>query len=317
MSTQEYSGTMPENTFMSVEEGRKFYDLSERDSLFASPLDQALVERGIARVALSVTDSDFESFLDAYAECIDAYPKLLQETSHAVDSRYAFTAGHVRKEKKIDPITGAQTNDPKSLIHFNEKATLRWQEQFTAANSPLAFRQFLAMGADLQLELAATGRAIYGELEETHPNIQKAFFPIENDKPVSFGFLRGVIYDGYAVSEASSALVAKPHTDVSGGTLHGYTDKPGFMALINGEWIAVDTEPGFGYFFVGDGHEKLYGENCRIKAVEHRVDRITPLDADYIGPRRTVVNFNNTPYIDYANSLQDTAPQAVSREQAA
>lgn len=68
-------------------------------------------------------------------------PEYLLQTWHEVDARFGNEAGHGRKERKFNGSRIVQISDPKNLMHFNENARKRWDEQFD--NVPLLLKHFL------------------------------------------------------------------------------------------------------------------------------------------------------------------------------
>ncbi len=305
MHTSEGNSGLNAGSFLSVEEARRVYDLSERDSLFASPLDQELVERGIAKVALDTTEADFNELVASYEVCLEDYPRLLAQTFHQVDSRYGNEAGNVRKELKRDPATGIQIDDPKSYFHFNELAIARWNEQFTPATAPPAFLRFLAQGAEMHHSSIPLEQELFAQLEETHPNISRAYFPVVDGRVETFGFYRLVSYDAYDVTESLSTQVGKEHADIAGMTLQQQTDAPGFCAIIDGQEVPFDSEAGFGYWFPGNGHEKLYGGTPRLRALRHKVNRIIPEGITHVPKRHAGIKFTDAPFVDYQTNPKD------------
>jgi hypothetical protein len=259
--------------------------LVEVDSLFKTELEKELEEQRVARVSLPLSSNDFALLSDYYATCVEEHPDLLAETFHMVDSRFGNEAGHVRKERKLHATTGKQLQDPKNLFHFNEQASVRWAQQF--AHAPTDFREFLEIGRETQESMSKVGRFAISQLEETHPGITNAFYPLHS---LSVSFMRVVRYDSYTYDDTMSNLpVAKPHRDIGAFSLHGYADAPGFWVQTPEGRQYFNDEEGYAHIFAGASHEKIYGRDSRIKAAVHGADRIAPDPGSLVVPERTVV----------------------------
>lgn len=300
--------TGPE-TFLTNEEARYEYALCEKDNTLASKLDQDLAANGVANIEMPVSDGDFETLIHSYETCIDKYPDLLAETYVKVDKRHGNEAGHVRKERKIDPETGLQRQDPKSLIHFNELASGWWSEQF--AKAPQEFRQFLGQGAEIHRALVKVAFNQFVELEYTHPNITRAYYPKVDGVRTSYSFMRVLSYDDYP-ADTSLGDVAKPHFDIGGATIQAYADASGFWGSKDGpkgERVFHESAKGYGQFFMGIGHRKLYGRDTRLQPLWHGVARLVPEGVTHVPKRHAVILFNDAPRVDYAVTDADTLPQ--------
>lgn len=310
---------MPENRsgtydgeLYTVEKARSHYRLGERDSLFASDLDTQLIENGIANIEMPISESDFRTLIDSFETCIGECPEVLTDTYYKHDTRHGNEAGYERKQRKIDPTTGLQTQDPKHLIHFTEKALERWTDQFT--NTPSAFADFLANGFEAHAVLIALAKAQFAELEETHPSISKAYFPVPRHALGSLSFMRVISYDSYN-ADLAVGEVAKPHFDIGGATIQAYADAPGFWGAKDGrksERVHYDSNQGYGQFFMGIGHKKLYGQDCRLRPLYHGVDRIVPEGQQIVPQRHAVILFIDAPFINYDVTPKDTLPELAN-----
>lgn len=308
-----YSG-LPAERFMEVEAARRHYGLEEHGSLFASEVDRQLYEDGVASIEMPIAAGDFETLLDGYEICIGECPDLLKQTFHPVDNRFGNEAGHVRRNKKYDR-AGRQTQDGKNFIHFNEHASRRWREEF--ADAPKVLRDFLAAGCEVHEALIRVSENAIGQLEETHPNITRAYFP-GNPGTVthSQSFMRLISYDAYRVDERIGE-VAKAHYDISGATIQAYADAPGFWGSAEGhkgQRLPYDTSNGEAFFFMGSGHRKLYGPGSRIRPLYHGVDRIVPADAAIVPERHSVILFINCPLVNCRTKPADTLPELEHAE---
>lgn len=307
MAIEEFSG-LDRSVFMTIEEARKFYGLEYRDSLFATELNQTLETDGIAAIPLAVNSSDFQRVIQAYEVCIEDCPDQLAKTYHQVDFRHGKDAGHVRKERTWHK--GTQSGDAKNYFHFNEYASRRWAGQLRLG--PIALREFLEMGADIQTELVDSAEHSFRELEETHPNITKAHFVGSGSRRITCSFLRILSYDGYCVDERMSDMVAKPHRDIGNATIQAYSDAPGFWVAPDGPGGEKHYYPGSeneAHLFMGAAHKKLYADKSPLKPLWHGVDRIVPAGATTVPKRHSIVLFIDTPYIDDAVRPEDTLPQ--------
>src|SRR5690606_2218869 len=128
-------------------------------------METALREAGVASIKMPLSNAVFTELISAYETCIDNYPALLQKTYATEDGRYGAEVGHVRKEQKTDDSGRVQLEDAKSLIHFNERASQRWREQF--AGAPHGFREFLEKGYEVQRALVTLALQQFEELDET------------------------------------------------------------------------------------------------------------------------------------------------------
>lgn len=302
---------LPGHLFMDVEEARKFYRLEEQGALFASEVDQQLAEFGIATIEMPLNEGDFKQLLDGYAVCLGECPEVLTETSHNVDKRFGNHAGHERKERKFNH-SGKQIQDPKNLIHFNELARKRWGEQFK--NGPKILQDFLADGYEIHNALIAVAKEQIESLEETHPNISRAYFPGSNLKTASHSYMRLLRYDSYRADD-SLGEVAKAHFDIGGATIQAYADAPGFWGAkgdYRGERVFYDTQDDQSYFFLGSGHKKLYGSDTRLQPLYHGVDRVIPAGATIVPERHAVILFIDCPLVDYGTKPQDTLPELAT-----
>jgi hypothetical protein len=300
--------------FLNTEQARKHYDLFDRESLFASDTDAALVEKGVATIPMPISNGDFETLIDAYETCLHEHPELLHNTYHSVDQRHGNEAGHVRKERKINPATGLQIQDPKSLFHFNEQARLRWQEQYTSA--PASFSSFLEYGYEIHAGLISVARGQFNELEETHPNILDAYYPEQRRVRQSLSFMRILSYDSYIASDAIGD-VAKPHFDIGGATIQAYADAPGFWCSKGGPSNEREfhvSDQGYAQFFMGIGHKKLYGKAARIQPLYHGVARIISEGLEIVPKRHAVILFSDAPRIDFDVTAEDTLPELAAAD---
>ncbi len=312
----EYSG-LPADRFLTVADARDKYELTTRDSLFASEIDRQLIETGVGKIVMPVSISDFQQLLSRFETCINEVPHLLEQTKHKVDMRFGNEAGFERKKQKVDRTTGLQSQDAKSLMHFNENARRRWQEEFS--NAPAEFTKFMADGYEIHNGLVNVAKQQMIELEETHPNISRAHFPGNTGTlNASCSFMRLLRYDRYRV-EADMGAVAKPHYDIGGMTIQGYADAPGFWGAHGGregERIYYDTLDNEAYIFMGKGYSKLYGDSARIRPLYHGVDRIIPEAIDVVPERHAVILFIDAPLINYGVKAIDTLPYLSNKDEA-
>lgn len=303
-----YSG-LSTDRFQDVEKAREKYALYTRDSLFAPQLDLDLLENGIAIIEMPLSDSDFEVLLKGYEVCIQEIPEILSQTRHKVDSRFGNEAGHERKLRKISRTTNRQIQDPKNLIHFNEMARIRWEQEF--ADGPKILKSFLTDGYEIHNALIQLAKTQFEILEETHPGITKSHFPgSPGTTNASYSHMRLLRYDGYEFEE-DLGEVAKPHFDISGATIQAYADAPGFWGAKDGrdgERTHFDTAVDEAFLFMGRGYDKLYGDNSRYKPLWHGVDRIIPDGETIVDPRHAVILFVDAPFIDYGVTAEDTLP---------
>ncbi len=304
---ESYSGVLPER-LIDVDQATRHYGLEVRDTLFAPDLHNKLAENGIAMIEMPLSPDDFKTLLEGYEVCINEYPELLAATQHAVDLRLGNEAGHVRKERKV--VSGKQYADPKNLMHFNEYARRRWGEEFSDA--PKAFRDFLTAGYEVHNGLISVAKRQFEILDETHPNLLRSHFPGNlGTTHASLSFMRILRYDSYEVTE-DLADVAKPHYDISGATIQAYADAPGFWGAEdgkNGERTHYDTAVDAGYFFLGAGYRKLYGNRSPLKPLYHGVDRVIPAGVTAVPERHAVILFIDAPFINYGVRASDTLPE--------
>ena len=291
---------------MSSAEARHHYELLKpAPAPEASQVDQQLLERGIARIAMSLNEGDFQRLTTGFEASIATCPDLLADSYHIVDERLGNSAGYVRKERKINA-AGRQIEDPKSLIHFTESAHDRWNVQYKTA--PKVLREFLADGREVQNELLNIAKRQLLGLETTHPNLSRLYFPA--DGTGSLSFLRILSYDSYDVS-SSYAAVAKPHFDIGGVTIQAYADAAGFWGAKDGphdERVHYDTEPNSAFCFLGMEHAKIYGDDSPLKPLWHGVDRIIPKGVAHVPTRHAVILFVDAPRVDHAITAHDTLP---------
>lgn len=296
----------PDHLLMNVEDARKHYDLKTRDVLFPPLLHTELVEAGVAERPLDVAQSEFTEIIESFETCLQdeaIAAGLLPSTYHPVDNRSPADAGFVRKEPKIE--NGQQTQDGKSLFHFNEAAQRRWQRDFIHA--PIELKDFLERGYELHAALINFARQCIDELEETHPNISSAFFP----KGIpSYSFMRILSYD-IPTADSPSLEVAKPHFDVGGLTVQAFADADGFWGRnpSTKEHIDYPSTVGNAHVFTGIGYRKLYdtaGQRAPIRPFYHGVrspERLPTIK------RHAIILFLDAPYVDFGVTAQDTLPQ--------
>ncbi len=294
--------------FMNPEEARKFYGLEERPlSLFASEAEEQLAEHGITTIEMPVSPDEFQQLLKGYEICLGECPEVLTDTYHEVDGRFGNEAGQVRKERKLSR-AGVQIQDPKNLIHFNEQARQRWGDEFK--NGPKILRDFLADGYEIHNALISVAKHQFQELEATHPNISKAYFPDTTTGAASLSFMRLLRYDAYEVTE-NLGEVAKAHFDIGGATIQAYADAPGFWGAVDGvkgERTYYDTADDAAYFFTGYGHKKLYGRDAQLQPLWHGVDRFIPAGATFVPERHAIILFIDAPNVNYGVKPEDTLP---------
>lgn len=307
----EYSG-LSSGYFMKPEQARQNYNLTTRAlGIFSSETEIALAHLGVATIDMPVGKDDFSELYAAYDECQSEANDLLLTTSHDVDARFGNNAGHVRKEPKFDS-DGNQIQDGKSVFHFNEHARERWEEQFKDA--PQILRSFLDAGYDIHSQLIGVAHLEITELENTHPNMRRAYFEQRLGRLTSHSYFRIADYDGYQVKE-DMLQVAKPHFDIGGWTIQADASAPGFWIAPDGpdgERKYYDTQDGKAYIFPGKGHEKVYGPDSVFKATYHGVDRIVPTDVEYVPSRKAGILFVDMPYVDFETQPEDTLPYLKS-----
>lgn len=296
---------------LSPEQARVEYGLRPAtDNMFASTVDRALAECGIAQIDMSLTPGDFKQLTDSFDACIEELGELLPDTYHVIDHRLDNSAGYVRKEQKVNH-SGRQIEDPKSLIHFTETAQGRWSEQFK--HGPKMLRDFLDAGFEIQNILVTIAAAQAHDLEETHPNFSKLYFP--DQAPHRLSFMRILSYDGYT-PDAGQGDVAKPHYDRGGLTIQAYADAEGFWAAHNGprgERVHYDTADNQAFFFLGKEHEMVYGTDSYLRPLWHGVDRIVPEGATHIPNRHAVILFVDAPHVDHGITAKHTVPYVVEQ----
>lgn len=291
--------------YLSPKQAVETYGLKTETGENPSEFGRILEKQGIAAIEMPLTSGDFQRFSEGFALCIDEYPLQLEMMRQTIDSRHGSEVGYTRKEKKIDERTGLQIADPKHYFHFSESVRPSWRQTFK--NGPKEMRDFLESGYEIHDALIGIAKEKIGELESSHPNISKLYFP--NDE--SFSFLRLLRYDGYEPHEAMSE-VAKPHFDIAGVTIQAYADAPGFWAAkdgVHGERTHYDTKEHEAYAFLGKGHEKVYGKDDTLQPLWHGVDRIIPSGVTFIPERTAVILFVDAPEVDYHMRESDTLPQ--------
>ena len=303
----------PERSFLSHEQASARYNLQHRPEVSRqSEVDRQLAEYGIACIEMPLRPDEFMALSRGYDICLRECPEVLARTALQVDQRFGGDAGHVRKDAKFDRRTGQQVSDPKNYMHFNEQAYPVWSDQFR--RGPQILRDFIADGYEIHNTLITVARQQIQELEPTHPSISRLYFPGGR----SHTYLRLLRYDAYqADSPLASAEVAKPHYDISGATIQAYADAPGFWAAkdgVHGQRVRYDSTPDSAQFFMGKGHEKIYGPEDSLRPLWHGVDRIIPAGATLIPERTAVILFVNAPEVDYHTKPTDTVPYQMSGE---
>lgn len=308
MNATEQAITAPYK-FLTTDEAYQKYELSETGGLFGTELDRQLYEEGIATITMPVADGDFEQLIYSYEACIDDCPTALTKLYYKVDNRHGNEAGVVRKEAKFDPVSGLQTADAKSIFHFNEQAQAMWENNRGLRPAKLA--TFLLNGYELHHELIKVAKDQFAQLEETHPNITNAYYPSLTGASISFSFMRVLSYDAYK-TDGLIGDVAKPHKDIGGATIQAYADAPGFWGSkdgVLGDRTYYQSEKGEAQFFMGQGHEKLYGPNSRLRALAHGVGRIVSSKVLVVPKRHSVIQFIDAPFVNYGVTQADTLPQ--------
>lgn len=302
-----------QHIFLTPNEAVREFGLRTQESLLPADCDIELEQRGIAAIEMPISDGDFAELARGFDICIDECPELLTATQYVVDGRFGNEAGYKRKDAKY--VDGVQTEDPKSLIHFNELSRERWKAQFK--NPPQIFKEFLDAGYEIHNALISVARNTFNEIDVTHPGLANSHFPGAQ----SCSYMRVLSYDDYPADQAASAEVAKPHYDIGGATIQAYADASGFWGAENqgASRTYFNTEDGQGYFFVGSGYQKLYGSEGRFRRLYHGVERIMPAGIVHIPRRHSVVLFIDSPTIDYEVTAEDTLPEqyqkAESQEQ--
>lgn len=294
----EYSGyTFP---FDSPEDA----GLTERDHSFTPHVVASLRQTGVVKIESPLTADDYREVANTFRACVEECPAALAKTYHPVDRRFGNEAGFVRKERKFNPKTGQQVQDPKNLFHFNEQARARWTEQFRLAPSEL--RKFLDYGYEIHATLLHVARlAIVDQLETTHPGITEAVFPAGTD---SVSFYRHIDYDDYDLDPLTMELpVATRHLDLSWLTLQGHASTAGFYGVDrDGNKHYYDDHNGAAYAFMGISHRKLYGNKASIQPLPHGVDRITKPGDTHIERRQADILFLDPWKIDCKNTGEET-----------
>lgn len=272
-------------------------------------IERELRENGIAAIEMPLSPDDFKRFSEGFAIALDECPDQLRDAFHTADPRYGGEAGYTRKETKFDQRTGYQTADPKNYFHFTESARTRWREQF--AHGSKVMRDFLEDGFEIHDALIGVAKETVKQLDETHPNISKLYFPDDE----SFSFLRLLRYDGYAPHD-KMVDVATPHYDIGGVTIQAYADAPGFWASKDGDVSTrqhYDTNEHEAYVFLGKGHERVYGADDALKPLYHGVDRIIPAGVTLVPERTAVILFVDAPQVDYEVREHDTRPYLANK----
>lgn len=302
-----------EAAFMTAAEARVVYDLRTVDVDRPHILDETLAVNGIAKITMPLRDSDFEELARRFDDCIDDCPELLAGTYYLLDSRFGNEVGYRRKDLKINPITGLQTDDAKDFMHFTEGCTARWQD--TVSDQPKSLRDFLDGGEEIRQSLQKVALLNMQLLEETHPNMTRAYFGTA-DRPHSRTFFRFLRYAGYE-PHADMGDVAKGHHDIGGLTIQAFADAPGFWAAPGGfrdEPQHFDTSDGEAYLFAGASHRRLYGSEDRFKSLWHGVHRSIAQDATYVPERHAAILFIDPTYVDCGVTKDDTLPNLVAAE---
>lgn len=294
--------------YMNPLDAYRHYELRRESGELRTELEKALAQEGIAAIEMPLSRDDFVRFSEGFEVCLKECPELLHQTASTIDTRFGSEVGYVRKDKKINRRTGQQVGDPKNYFHFSEPIRNRWDEQFRYG--PKILQDFIKDGYEIHDTLIGVAKKQIAELEPTHLNISKLYFP--NDD--SFSFLRLLRYDGY---EPHSDLgeVAKPHYDIGGVTIQAYADAPGFWAAkdgVDGTRQHFDTHDNEAYTFLGKGHEKIYG-NDMLRPLWHGVDRVIPVGVTWVPERTAVILFVDAPEVDYHIREQDTLPYLARR----
>lgn len=275
-----------------------------------SDLELVLRKTGIAEVSLSVPANAFQQHSEMYATCIEEFPELLIETQGSFDSDGVPEDGHVYKELEIK--RGKQVKDPKNLFHFNN--TLREKWAHSLHNRPSEFREFMETGFDLQAALVASAQNLVTILDESYKKMSDLYFPSQLSN-TTYRLLR---YDGYQNSERTSAQVAKPHFDKGGMTIQAYASDPGFWFKQPDAMRNTDEKQypphgvGQSQVFFGEGHFKIYGEDDHLKRLYHGVDRLSPTENPYVGPRTAAILFVDAYGISIPMSPKDTLPEIAN-----
>jgi hypothetical protein len=294
--------------YLSPQQAVEHYGLKVDQDANESEIERVLRESGIAAIEIPLSPDDFKRFSEGFAVALGECPGMLRETSHTFDSRYGSEAGYTKKETKFNE-SGIQIADPKNYFHFTESVRDRWREQF--ARGPKVMRDFLEDGFEIHDALLSVAKQTTVELENTHPGISKLHFPNNN----SFSVLRLLRYGGYKPQERMLD-VATPHNDIGSETYQAYADAPGFWAAPGGEngtRTRHDTAPNEAYLFLGEGHEKVYGEDDELKPLYHGVDRVIPAGVTWVPERTAVILFVNAPEVDYGVDMTDTRPYTAKR----
>lgn len=290
--------------YLSPEQTWEHYGLKTDRLAKESEIERALREHGIAAIEMPLSPDDFKRFSEGFAVALEECPDQLKKTFKRVDNRYGSEAGYTHKNVKFDKDTELQVADAKDYFHFTESMRDTWREKF--ARGPKVLRDFLEDGFEIHDALLNVAKDTVAELENTHPNISKLYFP----KGDSFTFLRLLRYPGYKPHDQMQD-VATPHNDIGGGTVQAYADAPGFWAAPEGPGGAryhYDTDPYQAYFFLGEGHEKVYGPDDTLKPLYHGVDRIIPAGVTFVPDRTAVILFTDAPEVDYGVEMKDTRP---------
>lgn len=293
------------SNYLSPTQAYEHYGLKTEQQHELSDIERELAHEGIVAIEMPLSSDEFKRFSEGFAVCIDECPELLALTTRTIDSRYGSEVGYTHKEKKVDQHTGLQTGDPKHYFHFSESVRPSWRRQF--ATGPKVMRDFLEDGYEIHDALIGVAKEQIAELESSHPNISKLYFPGGD----SFSFLRLLHYPGYKPDVNLSDVVAKPHYDIGGVTIQAYADAEGFWAArdgVGGKKFYYDTEEHQAYTFLGKGHEKIYGPEDVFKPLWHGVDRIIPTGVTFVPERTAVILFVDAPEVDYHVRQEDTLP---------
>ena len=300
-----------ELSFMNALEGQEHYDLSIDHTAETSTLEDELLSRAVGKIAMPIKQVDFEKCISRFETAIEESPGALEKTLYKLDSRFGNDIGYMRKLAKRNE-AGLQDQDAKSLFHFNELARQYWDSLIP--NQPESLRSFLEVGYDIHSDLIGVARSILKEFENTHPNINKAYFDKVGPGIDSFSFLRIISYDSFNPEETTGD-VARPHFDIGGFTIQAYADGPGFWGNIedgkNSEHNHYNTNPDEAFLFFGVGHSKMYSGRSPIKPLWHGVDRIVDADqrdAGMVPKRHAVILFFDPPHIDLEVTSKDTSP---------
>ena len=293
------------------------------DSEPKSEFERDLRTSGIAKVALSVSTSEFQSLSDQYGYCIEEYEDALNLTAGSFDRWGVPEDGHLSKKIDFNP-SGMQIADPKSLFHFNNSLYAR-MPNLPKRKLPRPVREFMEHGFELRHELTSSAMILITTLDnESYVGIKELYCP----RGFTDATLRLLRYDSYPTRDDTGKLVAeqnaqvaKPHYDRGGLTIQAYASAEGFWCKSPGlygednEKIYPPYGEGQSQAFFGAGFRAIYGSRKNpIKPLYHGVDRRFDESLDHIPVRTAAILFTDAPLVDMDIKGYETQPQRVDKE---